>query len=170
VAAANDYFFAKPWLGAAVSLAFNAFPFERAPCAQVRATLAGCRGLVQEGWSLLLYPEGTRSTTGSIAPFKPGLGFLAVNLGVPVVPVYLGETSSILPKGGRLPRKGSLTIRFGKPVTFSSGDRYRDAALAIERSVRALESVPATGGACTGTAMGAGIHSAGSIGESEGTL
>jgi long-chain acyl-CoA synthetase len=142
VAAASDYFFANPWLGSVVALAFNAFPFERTSCSQVRAALDRCRSLLDEGWSVLLYPEGTRSVTGRIAPFKPGLGLLAVEMRVPVVPVYLDGPFGILPKGRCLPRRGAISVRFGKPLNFSSGDRFRDAAHAIEDAVRSLAAAP----------------------------
>jgi 1-acyl-sn-glycerol-3-phosphate acyltransferase len=94
---------------------------------------------------VLLYPEGTRSITGSMAPFKPGLGLLAVEMGVPVVPVYLDGPFNILPKGRSLPRRGSITVRFGKPLNFSSACHFRDAAHAAEDAVRSLATEPIYG-------------------------
>src|SRR3954470_10759083 len=78
VAAAGDYFFANPWSGAAVTLCLNAFPFARASSAgAVRAGLEYCAGLLDSGWSVLLFPEGTRSLTGDIGRFRSGVGMLA---------------------------------------------------------------------------------------------
>ncbi len=138
VAAAADYFFSQPILGAAVALGLNAFPFERASCAGMRSSLLHCTGLVDNGWSILVYPEGTRNTGGAMAPFKPGLGLLATCLGVPVVPVYTTGLFHILPKGKSLPHPGRASIRFGQPLTFASTINYRTAAQSIEQAVRSL--------------------------------
>jgi len=70
---------------AAVALLVNALPFSRTGA--IRPTLEHCAWLVDPGWSVLLYPQGTRSVDGRLGPFKDGAGLLAVELGVPVVPV-----------------------------------------------------------------------------------
>ncbi len=138
VAAAEDYFFSCSWKGAGAALAFNAFPFSRGSCAGVRATMVECKRLVEAGWSVLVYPEGTRSTNGEIAEFKPGLGLLATNLGVPVVPVCAIGLFKVLPKGAHMPKPGGVEVSFGEPLIFSVGTHYRDAARSIECAVRGL--------------------------------
>jgi long-chain acyl-CoA synthetase len=76
VAAAADYFFARPLLGSLVALLLNAFPFSRTTA--IRPTLEHCAALLDSRWSIMLYPEGTRSMTGTIGEFKAGVGLLAV--------------------------------------------------------------------------------------------
>jgi long-chain acyl-CoA synthetase len=134
VAAAADYFFTRQNLGRVVALGLNAFPFSRE--GNIRPTLEYCAWLLDNGWSILLYPEGTRSTSGDIGPFKPGVGLLAVELGVPVVPVRLEGLRDVLPKGRAVPRRAPVRVRFGAPLRFARGTAYADAAAAIEQAVR----------------------------------
>jgi len=70
--------------------------------------------------NLILYPEGTRSSSGEMQAFKKGAGLFAVALGVPVVPAYIEGAHKILAKGKNLPRLGAVTVRFGEPVRFAS--------------------------------------------------
>jgi 1-acyl-sn-glycerol-3-phosphate acyltransferase len=136
VAAAADYFFSRRWLGVTVGLLLNAFPFSRTTA--VRPTLEHCAGLLDQGWSILLYPEGTRSTTGRLGPFKSGVGLLAVDLEVPVVPIHVQGLERILPKGRTVPRRGSVRVAFGPPLRFPPGTPYNEAAAQIEEAVRSL--------------------------------
>lgn len=136
VAAAADYFFVRRWLGITVSVLLNAFPFSREGA--VRPTLEWCGHLVDEGWSLVVFPEGTRSTTGDIAPFRPGIGLMAVDLAVPVVPVRLQGTYGALPKGQAWPRHHPVTVTFGRPLRFPRDTPYQEATRTIEAAVRAL--------------------------------
>lgn len=149
VAAAADYFFARPLVGSVVALLLNAFPFSRTTA--VRPTLEHCAALLDGNWSILLYPEGTRSTTGEIGEFKPGVGLLAVELNVTVVPVYLDGMRDILPKGRTWPRSGPVTVTFGTPVSFGASTPYSDVAFRLEQAVRALRgsysAVPSESGA-----------------------
>lgn len=141
VLAAADYFFANGWLGAGVTLLFNALPFSRsASPTLVRRSLEDCALLLDGGWSLLMYPEGTRSVTGELAPFRGGVGLLAVRLGVPVVPIYIEGLSRVLPKGSRIPRPNRVQVRLGQPLLFSPDTSYSFATAAIEEAVRSLSA------------------------------
>jgi long-chain acyl-CoA synthetase len=139
VAAAADYFFARPMVGSTVALLLNAFPFSRTTA--VRPTLEHCAALLDARWSILLYPEGTRSITGKIGEFKSGVGLLAVELEVPVVPIYLDGLQNILPKGRTVPRPGRVSVTFGEPVSFDKSASYDDVALHLEQAVRALRGI-----------------------------
>jgi long-chain acyl-CoA synthetase len=119
VAAAADYFYSNPLKGSAVSLALNTFPFDRS---DGDASLARCEALVRDGWSLLIYPEGTRSPDGSLGRFKRGVGTLAAHLGVPVVPVRLEGAASIMPKGRSIPRRADVRVVFGRPRRYRRSD------------------------------------------------
>jgi long-chain acyl-CoA synthetase len=146
VAAAADYFFAQALPGAAIALLLNAFPFSRTGA--TRPTIERCAWLFDHGWSMLLYPEGTRSVTGRMAAFKDGAGLLAVELGVPVVPVGIDGTFDVLPKGRAWPRPGRVHVTFGTPLQFGAGTPYHTVTLAMEAAVRALTaSAPAQIGA-----------------------
>lgn len=119
VAAAKDYFYGNAAKGATVSLFLNTFPFDRH---DGDAALAQAASYVDNGWSLIIYPEGTRSQDGGIGQFKRGVGRLALRLGVPVVPVHLDGSRELMPKGRWLPRRRPVRVRFGEPVTFEHGD------------------------------------------------
>ncbi|MCH7789978.1 MAG: 1-acyl-sn-glycerol-3-phosphate acyltransferase [Acidobacteria bacterium] len=90
VGAAADYFFGSPITGALSAFAIGAIPIERSKVGRRSANLA--RDLIDDGWSLLLFPEGGRSPDGWGQPFRGGAGYLAVRCGVPVVPVHIVGT------------------------------------------------------------------------------
>lgn len=136
VAAAADYFFRTRPLELAMPLLLNAFPFSREGA--VRSSLEHCGDLVDGGWSVLVYPEGTRSVTGRLQPFRSGTGLLATDLRVPVVPIGVQGTHACLPKGARRPRRGPVTIRFGAALRPSSGTAHPAVAAELARAVQAL--------------------------------
>ena len=136
MAAAEDYFFRRPFLAAATSLLINGFPFSRE--GSIRPSLHYCGRLLDRGWSILIYPEGTRSTSGEIGEFKSGTGLLAVELGVPVVPIRLAGLDRVMPKGASVPRPNKVQVRIGEPLSFASGTPYAEATRVIEGAVRRL--------------------------------
>lgn len=68
------------------------------------------------GISVIVYPEGTRSSTGELNPFKKGAFYLAAGADVPVIPMHVHGTRKVLPKGGLLLRPNPVHVRFGEPV------------------------------------------------------
>ncbi|MCC6435150.1 MAG: 1-acyl-sn-glycerol-3-phosphate acyltransferase [Acidimicrobiales bacterium] len=136
VAAAADYFFPNKVAGTAAALALNAIPLERTRINRRSALQAGA--LLEQGWSMLIYPEGGRSPDGWGQAFKGGAAYLSIRGGVPVVPAYLSGTDKILPKGSSLPRPGPTTITFGTPLLPEEGEDARRMAVRIEAAVAAL--------------------------------
>ncbi len=65
-----------------------------------------------------IYPEGTRSPDGRLYRGRPGVGFLALHSGAPVIPVAMVGTDHILPPGHQIPRPGKIEIRIGEPLEF----------------------------------------------------
>ena len=118
------------------ALISNGFHFSQR--GSVRSSLGFCHKLASEGWSLLYFPEGIRSDDGSMGPFKPGIGLLASSLGVPVVPVHLRGTDTVLSKGGSRPRRGKIEVRFGPPLRIPADAEYTIAAGEIQEAVAAL--------------------------------
>jgi long-chain acyl-CoA synthetase len=142
VAAAADYWYARRAPAALVTLLLGAFPLARQGA--VGPSLAYCGELARTGWSLLVYPEGTRSPDGRLQPFRPGVGLLATALRVPVVPVHLAGTHACLPRGARWPRRARVAVRFGAPLRFAPGTPPGVVAAELAAAVRALGEAPAS--------------------------
>jgi 1-acyl-sn-glycerol-3-phosphate acyltransferase len=66
--------------------------------------------------SVYINPEGTRSETGQLLPFRVGVGVLAVETGAPIVPVYVDGTFRSMPPGRYFPKPVQITVTFGKPI------------------------------------------------------
>ena len=135
VAAAADRFYTKTIKGAWFSLRYNAFPIARHGGS---AALAYSEWLLQSDWSVLIFPEGTRSRTGELLPFHPGPAILELRQGVPVVPVYIGGASNILPPGTRWSRPAAVRVQVGAPLTFEGSDDVAGATAKMEAAMRAL--------------------------------
>ena len=116
-AAASDYFFQSvPRLWAAAILV-NALPFARH--ARVRQSLSLCRELLADpGTILVIFPEGTRSTTGEVAGFKSGIGALVAGRDVEVAPCFIEGSFRAWPKGKRFPRPRKIRLVIGSPRNY----------------------------------------------------
>jgi len=78
---------------------------------------------IREGTSIVIFPEGTRSCDGTLQfPFKKGGFHLAIQSGVPIVPLTVSGTREILPKGGFQVRPGKITMTIGKPIKSQGHD------------------------------------------------
>jgi 1-acyl-sn-glycerol-3-phosphate acyltransferase len=109
--------FKIPVFGAALRLAGN-IPVERTGGGGDRARLAEAARAVRERVSVLFFAEGTRSEDGLLRPFKKGAAALAIQAGVPVVPMAVSGTRLILPKGGRAVRWGQrVALVVGEPLS-----------------------------------------------------
>jgi 1-acyl-sn-glycerol-3-phosphate acyltransferase len=145
-AAAKDYFFTSMPKVAFSAVVMNAMPFDRKE--NPRESLALCRELLETPRHvLILFPEGTRTPTGAMAQFKPGVGFLTAGSSIPVVPCYLDGAFRAWPKGAFVPRPRKLVLRIGEPLTFAELPPEKEGAKAVaarlERAVRALAGEPA---------------------------
>ena len=70
----------------------------------------------EKGYSFLIFPEGTRSRDGKLQRFRRGGFFLALETGAPIVPVTIGGTFELMPKGQKYARKGSVRVAFHDPI------------------------------------------------------
>ena len=80
------------------------------------AILARWRNLVTSGLSLIIFPEGTRSADGHVSRFKSGSFMLALQAGLPVVPLSVSGTRGVVPKGGFVVRPGLVTLTVHPPI------------------------------------------------------
>ncbi|MGH3485179.1 MAG: lysophospholipid acyltransferase family protein [Nocardioidaceae bacterium] len=136
VAAAADYFFDTWWRAVGSALVFNTFPIERRG-----GSMAATPGdVLDEGWNLVVYPEGTRSVDGWVRNFRLGAAWLAVEHQVPIVPVAHRGTFAAMPRGQGWPSPGRkpVTVRFGPPLRPAEGESARDFAPRIRAAVATL--------------------------------
>lgn len=131
VAAAADYFYRVPWLAHAVSLAFNTVPVERKGEAAAGDGAATLARVIDDGWSLVVFAEGTRSRDGTVGRLHSGAALLAADHGLAIVPVYVSGTHAVMPPGRRWmarPRMGippvrhPIAVHFGPPIRPQEGE------------------------------------------------
>lgn len=103
------------------------------------------RTVLERGWNLVWFPEGSRSADGSLQPFLPGIGALVEGRAIPIVPVYIEGTFAAWPPTRSLPRLSRIVVRFGRPIlpdtiapTGSSRERDNQIAAAVRAAVAAL--------------------------------
>ena len=109
--AAADYFFSNKWRKAYFANFTNLVPMER--LGSIRKSMDVAERVLRRGRSLVVFPEGTRSTTGRMAAFLPSLGYLALRAETGILPAHIAGSYEALPKGASLPRKRELRVRFG---------------------------------------------------------
>lgn len=117
---------------------FNVFPLPQR--AGFRKSFAFAGDLVDRGWSVLVFPEGVRSQTGLMNPFRAGIGLLAMRLRVPVVPMRLDGLFGRKVQGKHWAPPGSIRVAIGAPVEFEETARPAEITRELERRVGELEN------------------------------
>ena len=132
-----EYFTGKGLKGRLTAWFYTAagqVPIDRADADAAQAALETAQRLLTAGKLLGMYPEGTRSPDGRLYKGKSGLARLALETGVPVIPVAMVGTDVVNPPGSRMWRFGRVEVRFGKPMDFSRFDGMEGNRF-IERAV-----------------------------------
>ncbi|MCW2664336.1 MAG: acyl-phosphate glycerol 3-phosphate acyltransferase [Mycobacterium sp.] len=127
----------KGWLSRWFFTAVGQVPIDRSDADAAQAALNTAEQVLAQGKLLGMYPEGTRSPDGRLYKGKTGLGRLALETGVPVIPVAMIGTNVVNPPGSTTLRFGRVTVRFGKPMEFSrfegmAGNRFIERAVTDE--------------------------------------
>ncbi len=131
--AAQDYFFeGGKWRKAYFDNLTNLVPMSRQ--GSLRQSLRKAGELLKGGKNVLVFPEGTRSTSGQLAEFKPAVGHIALQSGVDILPVWLGNTHLALPKGAVVLRRRDVKARIGPPLTIGELRRLTDGLSMTEAS------------------------------------
>ena len=116
----------------------NLFPLPRE--AGFRESFAFAGDLIDRGWSVLVFPEGTRTSNGQTGPFRAGIGLLSARLRVPVVPVRLDGIFELKQAGKRWARPGQIAVSIGAPLHFRESDRAEEITRELERRLALLEA------------------------------
>jgi long-chain acyl-CoA synthetase len=114
----------------------NLFPLPRE--AGFRQSFAYAGRAVDRGYSVLVFPEGRYTVDGRIAAFRAGIGLLARNLGIPVLPVRIVGLFEVKHAGRRIARPGEIQVRIGRPLTFAAGRDPLQIAQELQRAVEDL--------------------------------
>jgi 1-acyl-sn-glycerol-3-phosphate acyltransferase len=137
VAAAADYFYRNRVVASVVSLIFNTVPIERKGGGGLSKDGSHLDRLLDQGWNLLLYPEGTRSRGGGPGRVRRGAAVLAAAHNLSIIPIRVTGTAEAMPpgrlwprrlRGKLLSRRHRITVAFGEPIPPNG-----DTAALIER-------------------------------------
>jgi 1-acyl-sn-glycerol-3-phosphate acyltransferase len=135
--AAADYFGKNAIRRGAAMIGMNAMAIERS--ATGRDVLLPMIEALQQGESLIFFPEGSRGEPGVVATFRPGIGKIVQSVpGVLVVPVFLSGAERSLPRGEAVPLPLGLDVVIGKPRTYSHLKDAREIAEEVRADVLAL--------------------------------
>jgi len=136
---AKKELFRIPIFGTAMRRA-GYIPVDRGRSREAVKSVTAAARRIADGAAVIVFPEGTRSPDGRLRSFKGGAMVLAIKARVPIVPVGIGGSHEVLPKGRLLARPGRIVIRIGEPIDctpFSVKDRDRLAAV-VHRRIAAL--------------------------------
>ncbi len=122
------------WL---VTALFNVFPLRDFPASIASSS---CGESVDRHYSLLVFPEGVTNNTpdGRMAKFQPGIGLLAANLRLPIIPMRLDGVAQMKQARRRLARLGEITVHIGAPITFPANTPPEQNASHQESAVKQL--------------------------------
>lgn len=135
--AAGDYFFDTVGKRLAAAQLVNALPVWRGKA--TRHALANLRERLERGTcGFIVFPEGTRSRTGELQAFKPGIGMLVAGSSVPVVPCTLTGCFESWPSSAPRPRPGAIRLQIQPPQTFADVPNNREGWEHIARALQIL--------------------------------
>lgn len=107
--------------------------------AAVRATMVEAEKRLSGGMSVVVFPEGSRTPDGKMHAFRRGAFALAMEFGLPVVPVTIDGAYSVMPRQAMLPRYGTITLTIHQPI-YPDGEGRHDLAQLMERSRASIAS------------------------------
>ena len=105
--------------------------------AGARQTLRYIGEVTGDGFSVLIFPEGVRSDSGEIRPFRGGIGMIGARLHLPIVPVRIEGVDRVLHPSWKMARPGPCSVTFGTAIHLT-GDDYAALARRVEEAVRNL--------------------------------
>ena len=138
--AAADYFERNRFVSMFTRIAFNILPIARKNISAENNPLRQMQAAIEAGYSLIIFPEGTRGSGDEMAPFKAGVAHLLERTpGLPVVPAYLVNMGRSLPKGEFIPVPFFCEIRLGAPRLVEGSKQ--EIVKTLEAAVRELKEI-----------------------------
>jgi long-chain acyl-CoA synthetase len=114
----------------------NLFPLPRE--AGFRRSFAYAGEAVDRGYSVLVFPEGRHTTDGKLCPFRSGIGLLAENLGIPVLPMRIDGLFELKHAGKKFTAPWRISVHIGKPLHFERGTDAAHFAAELQERVASL--------------------------------
>lgn len=143
---ATSFFYDNPWARFCFKVAANAVRINTE--ANFFSALGIAAKILGAGKAIYIHPEGLRTIDGKLLPFHPGVGVLAVETGVPLVPVHISGTWKSLPTGRIFPRPCPITVSIGEPIKMApyiekkksvqAYDVYKEATEELRNRILAL--------------------------------
>lgn len=137
---AKEELFKVPFLGDAMRKS-GYISIKRQNAREAVATLDKVRSMIEKGMSILIFPEGTRTLTGDIAPIKRGSIMVAFETKTTILPVVINPAHLVMPKGSFLLRPRRIHLQVGIPIDLDWNNQTRDytieAAATIESALKA---------------------------------
>jgi long-chain acyl-CoA synthetase len=118
---------------------FNTYPLPQV-MAGARRALRYTGELIGRGYCPLVFPEGEITADGQIHPFRPGIGMMAVQLRVPIIPICIDGLFDLYSRHDRWPKRGSVWVSIGRPIEIPAGTSYAAAAEKVQQAVEDLRS------------------------------
>jgi 1-acyl-sn-glycerol-3-phosphate acyltransferase len=135
VGAASDRFYRRRRSALVSGLWINTFPFDRG--GGQRRGLASAAAHLRAGRNVLLFPQGTRGAGPE--GYHTGVAELALSARVPIVPIHLGGSALVMPKGRGLDRRASTTVSFGRPLYARDAETADELTRRVSAAIAALE-------------------------------
>jgi 1-acyl-sn-glycerol-3-phosphate acyltransferase len=131
-----DRFFDSWWRASGSAIAFNTFPIQRTDDARSSTPAT----LLAKGWTVVVFPEGSRSRDGFVGQFRTDVAEVAVSSQVPVIPVGILGTYAAMPRGSHWPVPGRprVSVRYGPPIIPRPGELASELASRIFDAVKKL--------------------------------
>ncbi len=136
VGAGADYFFDKKLKAAWWAFSVGAIPIERTKV--TRKSAAQLEELLNDNYSVVIFPEGGRTPDGWMQEFRAGAAYLSERTNTPVVPIYLGGTRNVWKKGSSRITPNRVSVTFGNPMSLEQGEDIRTFSARIEQAVAQL--------------------------------
>jgi long-chain acyl-CoA synthetase len=114
----------------------NLFPLPRE--AGFRRSFAYAGQAIDLGYSVLVFPEGRHTVNGKMNPFRAGIGLLANNLGIPVLPMRIVGLFELKQAGRKFAAPWKISVRIGQPIKFAAGVTPEQIAQELQSTVEAL--------------------------------
>jgi long-chain acyl-CoA synthetase len=133
----KEWFFLRRWFEqlqyALVTAFFNVFSLPQR--AGYRESFKFAGEIADQGYNIVIFPEGRRTETGEMSPFRSGIGLLAKRLQLPIIPMRIDGLFPLKQKKQRFSKPGTVQVHIGKPITFDAADDPEEIARKLQRIV-----------------------------------